>query len=209
MKYLLRIILDTLFPPTPHGTRLMHTSPEIFITLLHPTKINTHIALSLYEIADINAAVAACKFERNVVAAQLLATLFSVWLTQHRKPGTTLLVPIPLSHTRKRERGFNQVTRVLSFLPQNDTIEIAPQLLIRKRHTERQTSLNRKERLQNMQQVFYAQPRQLALIKWQNVTRVIICDDVLTTGATLTAATTALKPHIPPHVEVITLAWAH
>lgn len=209
MKHLLRIILDVLFPPTTHGARLMHTSPEIFITLLHPTKIDTHIALSLYEIADINAAVAACKFEKNVVAAQLLASLFSAWITQHTKPGTTLLVPIPLSHTRKRERGFNQVTRVLSYLPQSDTIQVSSQLLIRKHHTERQTSLNRTERLQNMQQVFYAPPRQLALINWQSVTRIIICDDVLTTGATLTAAKTTLKPQIPPHVEVITLAWAH
>ncbi len=209
MNDLLRIVLDTLFPPTQHEKRIRTLSTETFARLLRPTTIDRHIALSLYDIADVQAAVAACKFEKNIQAAKLLAALCDSWLEQNKQAGVTVLIPIPLSYKRRKERGFNQVERVLNNLPHHPSILIAPHLLKRVRDTKRQTSLGRTERISNLTGVFATQPQQLALIDWSSVTRVIICDDVLTTGATLTAARSALAPHLPSNITLVTLAWAH
>jgi ComF family protein len=187
MYALLRIILDTLFPPTRHEILLRTISPELFLHQYQPTTIGIHLALSHYQSTSVQAAVAACKFERNQHAAQLLTTLLTAWLHENTQTGMTIILPIPLSRKRKRERGFNQVERVLSNLPHHHSYVLNPRLIQRSRHTERQTSLGRRARAQNLNQAFTVNMRQLALINWNNVTRVVICDDVLTTGATLTA----------------------
>jgi predicted amidophosphoribosyltransferase len=122
--------------------------------------------------------------------------------------GKTVLIPIPLSETRERERGFNQVTRVLehaSILPQH---KLKKNWLERQIDTTRQTSLGRQARLKNMQGAFAVSP-QLRQVEWIDISRIIICDDVMTTGATLEAARTVLREAVPKHVTIICLAWAH
>jgi predicted amidophosphoribosyltransferase len=208
MKQLLRIILDAVFPPTVHELCLRQYAPAAFSQLYRPTIIGTHTALSQYEHRSVQAAVAACKFENNHYAAKLLSTLLATWLSLHTRTGTTLIIPLPLSSARKKERGFNQVERVLTYLPVNQNHCIATRFLARTHDTTRQTSLNRIERQQNMQGAFAATSAALNN-SWDHITRVIICDDVLTTGATLTAARVALAPHLPRHIELVTLAWAH
>ena len=204
----LRIILDALFPPTAHERLLRTVTAEQFVTLYLPTAHYNCIALAPYSSRRIQAAVAACKFEKNHHAATLLAALFAYWLETHTLVGTTILIPIPLSHARERERGFNQVTRVLEHLPCHEHIEIAKHWLIRPQDTARQTSLGRQARLKNMNDAFVMTPR-LTTVDWTPISRIIICDDVMTTGSTLGAARAALEKVVPKHVQILCLAWAH
>lgn len=208
MRRLLRIIVDALFPQTIHGTLLASVTPEQFSRHYSPLPVHGIITLSRYQTPVIQAAVAACKFENNIRAAKLLAALPNQWITERPVPGTTILVPIPLSRERQKERGFNQVERVLTGMPKHTSLLIKRNWLIRTINTDRQTSLDRTKRLRNMSGAFAPNPS-LANVAWSNISRVIICDDVLTTGATLTAAKAALLPHIPEHVSVVCLTWAH
>ena len=204
----LRIILDVLFPPSDHERLLRSVTPERFVTQYHLCVSRNTIALAVYSSRTIQAAVAACKFEKNLHAAQLLASLLTHFLSTHTVQGQTILIPIPLSDGREQERGFNQVTRVLESGVSRPHHSIKKNWLIRPVDTTRQTSLGRQARLKNMKGAF-ATTSYVTQSDWSTINRIIICDDVMTTGATLEAARTTLQKVIPNHVKIICLAWAH
>ena len=102
--------------------------------------------------------------------------------------GTTTVVPLPLHWSRQWPRGFNQSYLLAKALqPYVPTLRLEPGGLKRTRFTRQQARLNRVERLKNMQQAF----------AWQGAgkppSKIILLDDVSTTGSTLEAAAQALK----------------
>lgn len=207
MLYPFQNIFDFIFPPTEHELLLRPVTAQRFSTWYRPNTSHGVTYLSSYHLPEIQAAIAACKFEHNYLAAKLLGALVHTHLST-LPPKNTLLIPVPLSAQRYRKRKFNQVERVLtsvSTLPY--PIHTHCNLLIRTVHTVPQTSLTRKERLTNLKGAFEVVPRNLFILN--NIERIIICDDVLTTGATLWAAKEVLGTYIPSEIEVICLAWAH
>lgn len=207
MLYPLQIIVDSIFPPTNHELLLRTSSPQRFVSWYAPHTIGSIVCLSEYHQREVQAAVAACKFEHSYRAARLLSALVQKYLSELPQK-KTVLIPIPLSRARKRARGFNQVERVLTYVQQLPyPYTRTTKILERVRHTPPQTSCNRHERLQNLNGAF-ALPRS-QLWRLDTVERIIICDDVVTTGTTLTIAATELKKHLPQHIELICLAWAH
>lgn len=207
MLYSLQNILDFVFPPTMHELLLRRVTGARFIGWYRPHTRAGVTYLTEYHLPEVKAAIAATKFEHSYHAAKLLGQLVSVHL-QTLPPKNTLLIPIPLSKKRLRKRGFNQVDRVLRHV---DSIPypyaICTSLLIRLLDTIPQTSLSRAKRLNNMNGAFALQERNK--FQLENIERIIICDDVTTTGTTLAAARKILSPHLPPTTELITLAFAH
>jgi ComF family protein len=207
MIHSLQKLLDIIFPPTAHELLLRTFTAESFLHFLQPQPVGTVIILSSYHLPPVQAAIAATKFEHSFHAATLLQGLVTSWLTS-LPPQPTILICVPLSQKRERARGFNQVTRVIT--PINNLsypITIIPNLIIRTRDTVAQTSLSRAKRLLNMNDAFAVNKRLIQ--KVQNGTRIIICDDVLTTGATLNAVRTVLAQHVARDIEIICVAWAH
>ncbi len=207
-RHYLRIILDILFPPSAHEQLLRTVTPQQFTHHYLPCTYDKTITLASYNSRTVQAAVAACKFEKNIHAARLLSTLLFTWLEMHPVAGETILIPIPLSEARERERGFNQVTRVLDYAVTLPRHRLKKNWLIRTIDTTRQTSLGRQARLKNMRGAFAISP-QLNQVEWAGISRIIICDDVMTTGATLEAARIKLREAVPKYVTIICLAWAH
>ena len=106
-------------------------------------------------------------------------------------PPKSSLVPIPISPKRLEERGFNQVT---AFLQQDNFIE-----LLEKENSVKQSSLNRKERLES--------PNPFRLKKGLKVpTKVILIDDIYTTGSTVKACVDELKEGKPQKIDVLVIA---
>lgn len=201
MLNILSLILDFIFPPRDCIKRLQLETKETFKRYL---SIQTHahtIALSDYHLPAVKAAITANKFYNYPKAADLLGILVNDWY-KTLPVKSTIFVPIPLSKIRERERGYNQVTRILETV--TEPIIIRP-LLIRIKHTTPQTSLPRTERLKNISDAF----RYLHYPDIVNFDRVIIVDDVVTTGATLSAARETLTAFIPHKCEVICLALTH
>jgi len=207
MIHIIRAWLDIIFPPSVHELILRHFLPTNFQKFYHLQKQGNVQILSNYHIPAVQAAITACKFENNQRAAVLLNTLLYTWLIELPKM-ETVLIGIPLSRKRLKKRGFNQVERVMEKLPVLPfPCTVCHNLLFRPNDTKPQTSLNRKERLSNMKGAFAIKKKYLEKI--ENCPRVIICDDVLTTGATLEAAKAALWPHLPPKTELLCVAFAH
>jgi len=98
-----------------------------------------------------------------------------------------ILVPIPLHKKRFAERGFNQAEKIANYLKEKYNCDLKTDLLLRKKYTAQQAKLNRKERLENMQNAFAVN---LAAVIPKHV---ILFDDVLTTGATMIQATKTFK----------------
>ena len=97
------------------------------------------------------------------------------------------LVPVPIHSSKKRERGFNQSLLLAWDLSRLCGVPCAP-LLARKVKTKSQTSLKRKERLENIKQVFIC-PDKTAV----KGSAIILIDDVCTTSATLEECARVLK----------------
>jgi len=96
------------------------------------------------------------------------------------------LLPMPLSNQRLAQRGFNQA---LLLARQLSPAKTRSDILQRIRDTPAQRSLPRSERLRNLQAAFAVNPLQAAALRGQ---RVMLVDDVMTTGASLHMAALAL-----------------
>jgi ComF family protein len=112
-----------------------------------------------------------------------------------------LIVPVPLHATKLREREFNQAARLARHLSRALALPLAPHALTRIRPTRTQTLLTRRQRAENMHNAF-APGRGPALTGQ----RIVLVDDVLTTGATTNACARALRAAGATEVCVWTVA---
>jgi ComF family protein len=123
----------------------------------------------------------------------------------HEPSDPLLLVPVPLHRSRRRSRGFNQAELIaraaLKQLPHR--IELVSELLIRRRETISQVGLSREERIENMRGAFRVSDR--ARLKGRNI---IVVDDVMTTGTTLSECARVLKKAGANQVWAATVARA-
>ena len=121
------------------------------------------------------------------VFASLLAAGISAW--------PDLLIALPLSARRQRERGYNQASEIARRLARHGHVRLAD-ALVRVRDTPAQANLAWTARSRNVQGAFAASQTLTGL-------RVAIIDDVMTTGATLRAAADAARRAGAAEVE----AW--
>ena len=99
------------------------------------------------------------------------------------------LVPVPLAHTRERERGFNQSLVLAEAVARVWQLPVWSDVLVRQRHTATQTRLTPSQRQSNVSGAFGVDPRGAARIRGAHL---VLVDDVITTAATLNAAASAL-----------------
>ncbi len=129
------------------------------------------------------------KYGRQIHLRHLVGRWLCAALDDPRLRGRRfdVIIPVPLHPTRKRERGFNQASLLAELLSAQISIQSQP-LLERIRYTTTQTALDRAERMENLHNAF-------RLRKNMNVRglRVLLIDDVLTTGSTLSECARVLK----------------
>lgn len=116
-----------------------------------------------------------------------------------------LLVPIPLHRWRLMQRKFNQSALLAQVVGRITRLPVNVFALERVRATPPQVGLSGRERHDNMRGAFrVAQSQRMAITG----RRIVLIDDALTTGATITAATRALKRAGAAEVDVLTFARA-
>lgn len=96
-----------------------------------------------------------------------------------------LIVPVPLQRRRLRQRSYNQSLLLARELARHQHLPVATDLLVKKTETVPQQELSARQRERNLSQVFAVQ-RQL------KGERVLLVDDVMTTGSTVRACSQAL-----------------
>ncbi len=147
--------------------------------------------------------VAQFKFRGDPAWAAALARLMrSAPWAEPLMDAADWLVPVPLALPRLRERGFNQAWELARQL---QPAKADAGLLLRVRSGEDQHALGRAARLRNLQSAFAPDPLRRAALHGK---RVLLIDDVMTTGATLHAAACALQTAGIASVSALVLARA-
>lgn len=120
-----------------------------------------------------------------------LAKPAGVWLLRAAKPlirPNTLIAPIPLHWFRLLRRRYNQSALLSASLGRLAQAEHCPDLLIRPRYTPSQGGRDRHARFENMKDAIQIHPRRAGLLRGRSI---LLVDDVMTSGATLSAASDA------------------
>jgi len=125
--------------------------------------------------------VARLKFHAALDLADTLADLLHGAVVR-ADARVDLLVPVPLSRERLRERGFNQAWELARRVARRLRIDANAGALLRVKDTAHQLSLPRDQRAGNARAAFAMEPRQLAALRGRTVA---VVDDVMTTGTTL------------------------
>jgi ComF family protein len=115
------------------------------------------------------------------------------------------LIPLPLSPERLQTRGFNQAWELTKALARHSGSAAAcdAQLLLRIRNTPPQAQLQREARLHNVKDAFAINPLRAAALKHR---RVVLVDDVMTSGASLFAAAQVLRDAGAAHITGVVFA---
>lgn len=205
---ILRLILDLLFPLSARQTLVTDATLESLGQHVRPRIVfDTIVALLPYRKPLVRACITSSKFKDSETAQTLLAGVLTDYLNEWSATHTILnksplvLVPVPLSATRLKERGYNQVERVARLATKKlSHVYLDTDLLVRTRDTLPQTSLGGFERRRNVVGAF-----SVSYPPDPSYTYIVL-DDVATTGSTVTAAMEALKLAGSAKILGITLA---
>lgn len=208
VRFLLSSLLDLLVPRHHDDVRLAHITVKEFTALAKPTTLPDGVLyLFSYSLPEVAGAIRSLKYRNGEHAARLFvealeATLLGIHEDSTLAGDRVLIIPMPLSRKRLYSRGFNQVTRVLKLLPEatKGAFELREDLLERVRDTRPQARLSGAERRENMRDAFRAKDA-------VNGKRIVLVDDVTTTGATLAHAKRALRD--AGARDVVCVALAH
>lgn len=133
-------------------------------------------------------------FARRLASADFFAACLLAAVAQTAAPALgTIIVPVPLSRLRLRERGFNQALEIARPLARTLQLCFDATSLVRVRETLPQSQLPWRARTGNVRHAFACQ-------RDFSGHSVIVVDDVMTTGATLDAIARTLKDHGAAHV---------
>jgi len=148
-------------------------------------------------------AIVRFKYQRRGDLARPLGALMLRAVPHLRHLEIDLVVPVPLHPSRLAERGFNQAALLARPLAHALGIPLLARGLDRTRDTPRQATLDRALRLENVAAAFVApNPKKVS------ARRILLVDDVRTTGATLRACAAALRKAGASHVVDTALAIA-
>ncbi len=159
-----------------------------------------HLWSSVAFEGPIKDLIHAFKYEnQRALALELTPLMLQFW--PQELPDEVVLVPVPLSSQRKKERGYNQAELLATQLSEHTQLPIS-RALNRTRHTAAQAYKSAADRRQNLHAAFEAAPATFE----NNV--VILIDDVCTTGATLEACASACRTAGAAKVWATTVARA-
>jgi len=170
---------------------LMSFPPPLILNV--PNGRNTFAATS-YDDEIVKKIIWLLKYKGVRTLAKPLADLIFSRLRDEmpqllKNPGGMVIIPIPLSRKRLKERGYNQAELISRFLSDKMSVRFLPDVLYKKKDTISQVEIkDRKKRLENVKGVFAVKNPEAVKNKV-----VILIDDVTTTGATLNEASHILK----------------
>ncbi len=143
------------------------------------------------------------KFNDKTDLAPLLAKMMYVAGQDIFTAGVDVIVPVPLHYTRLLKRKYNQSALLAKELGKLTGIPVLYNSLVKKRITKPQVECSGMERIKNLKNAFaLSHPEDLS------GKRVLLIDDVLTTGSTLHECAQTLKKAKPLSIDTLTIARA-
>lgn len=150
-----------------------------------PPPFDRTIALFDYK-PPISTLIKSFKFHQQLAIRKFFAEAWIDVLNTNTNDIPSLIIPVPLHTKRLKQRGYNQIVEIVKPIARHFKIPISKNDIIRIKNTEPQSSLSQYEKTNNLVNAFKVThqnlPKQVALF-----------DDVMTSGATMTALSHCLK----------------
>jgi competence protein ComFC len=223
--------IDIIFPSQEQTRALELLDPEQFLAqakrsldelVLQKTHSYITDIQSIFSYRDkiVEQAIWELKYGGNRKIAKLFAVILYDYIIETLSEeslfanfSSPLLIPIPLSKERLKERGWNQtemLAKELTKLDKNNFFTLEAGVLIKKHNTKPQTSLSKSERIKNLKNCFEivgknAEETQKNKEKIKN-RNIILIDDVTTTGSTFIEAAKTLKLAGAREIRAFTIA---
>lgn len=142
------------------------------------------------------------KYSNGILVGKFLTRVLLFHLGEKlRAENFDLIIPVPLHPVKFRERGYNQSDVIGEEISKFLEVNFEDKILIRKKYTKTQTKLQKSERSKNVENVFEVNSKIL------NSTKVLLVDDVITTGSTTSECAKALSSSFSEiEVQVLSLA---
>ena len=170
------------------------------VCITHPTALDACVAAVSYEYPWAGL-IGLFKFHgRAAWAAQIAQVMRAHPDVQPALGAADLVIPMPLSATRLRARGYNQALVLAQALK---TTKLDSKPLLRIKDTPALSLLDREDRQRAMADAFAVEPLLAAQVRGK---RIVLVDDVMTTGATLHGAASALKAAGAAHITGLVFA---
>jgi ComF family protein len=175
------ILLNSLFRKGNKSTSLLH------VDSLFEFQHDGAIQIAIHEM----------KYGLGINMAFQFGRMLALYRPKH---DIDAIIPIPLHAARKRERGFNQACEIAKGFAYEHHLDVID-CLHRNHYTMSQTTLNIEERQSNVQAVFSFDKKENIINK-----RLLLIDDVFTTGATLEHCAEVLLEYGARSVSALTIA---
>ncbi len=161
----------------------------------------------------------AVSYDDHLVKKLLNQFKYQPWVRELAKPLTSLIityllnlnkvkdfqdfiiVPVPLRKNKLKKRGFNQSAEIARELSKSLKIPVQDNLLIKIKKTPAQVELKKEERERNLKDAFFCPKPELVRDK-----KILLIDDVITTGSTMREASTTLRSAGAGQVQCLALA---
>ncbi len=208
-------LVDFIFPLSPIAEKYHKLGTSELIQKLPSAKNlpdENMIAVFDYSNEDVRQLVWQIKFKGNdeliTKVSEILYEIICAEIAERalfENFKNPILIPIPMSKERLKEKGFNQTELLCKKIIETDRsnlLTFCPDVLEKIRHTESQTkTLSKKERLENLKDSMEVLDKSKLHKKC-----VVLIDDVITTGATIAEARRALKNSGARKVLAISIA---
>ena len=145
--------------------------------------------------------ILAFKFLDQTENANLLSAMLKVAGKDIFSEGVDIIMPVPLHYTRLIKRKYNQSALLAQKLSEMTAVPYDNFTLVRSRKTKPQVEVTGKERLTNVKNAFSVKNSKLVKGK-----RIVLIDDIMTTGSTVKECAVVLKKAGAKSVDILTIA---
>lgn len=147
--------------------------------------------------------IAQFKFYANFEVLKLFKNWFSCILNDSEYSDMDYIIPVPLHKERLKARGYNQTAILAKTISRIIKVKYHSKILIKNKNTISQSNLGKEAREKNLKNTFAPYPGNIHLIKNK---KILLVDDIITTGTTINECSKVLMHHKASQVNVISIA---
>lgn len=179
-----------LRPPRQRFIKCVEKSTEIYQNNF-VKEANIKVMVACFYEEPLKKALVALKFYDAAYYKNAFGSIV-VFVFKNILTDYDYLIPMPLHRRRLKERGYNQASLLAEKISELTSVPLMKNCLVRKNYTKRQSEMTNKEmRIGNVSDAFHCKNPELIFDK-----RVLIIDDVMTSGATLYCAAKELQESV-------------